>query len=95
MAKRPEGKEIKLPSPIKKGEMSLEEAISKRRSKRQFKDKPLTENEISQILWAAHGVTDSRGYRTTPSAGRCTFLSCLDATSVRRRPPRLAAPLVW
>jgi len=60
---------IKLPSPITKGTVSLEETLRKRRSKRNFKDKNLTLEQISQLLWAAQGVTDSRGYRTAPSAG--------------------------
>lgn len=29
----------------------------------------MTINEISQLLWAAQGVTDSRRFRTAPSAG--------------------------
>jgi len=62
-------KEIKLPEPIKKGTMSLEETLLKRRSKRDFKDKQLTLDQISNLLFAAQGVTDSRGHRTAPSAG--------------------------
>ena len=62
-------KEIKLPAPIKKGTSSFEETLLKRRSKRNFKDKDITLEEISQLLFAAQGVTDSRGYRTVPSAG--------------------------
>lgn len=59
-----------LPEPKFKGEVSLEETISKRRSRRNFLNKPLPLNEISQILWAAQGVTDkSLGFRTVPSAG--------------------------
>ncbi len=69
MAKKTISKEIKLPGPIKKGTMPLEESLLKRRSKRNFKDKDLTLEQISQLLWAAQGVTDSRGYRTAPSAG--------------------------
>ena len=30
---------------------------------------PLTFTDLSQILWAAQGVTDDTGLRTTPSAG--------------------------
>lgn len=65
-----EGDRIKLPEPKKTGEVSLEEAIQKRRSRRDFADKPLTLKQISQILWAAQGITDeSTGFRAAPSAG--------------------------
>lgn len=65
-----EGNKIQLPKPKFSGEMSLEEAILKRRSKREFLDKPLTLEQISQILWVAQGITDQKqGFRSTPSAG--------------------------
>jgi SagB-type dehydrogenase family enzyme len=60
---------ISLPAPRLKGEMSLEEAILKRRSRRDFKDSPLTLAEVSQIVWAAQGITDDTGLRAAPSAG--------------------------
>ena len=60
---------IKLPGPKYGGGMSVEEALLKRRSVRDFKDKPVTLSEISQLIWAAQGSTDQRGFRTAPSAG--------------------------
>ncbi|UCH87817.1 MAG: SagB/ThcOx family dehydrogenase [Dehalococcoidia bacterium] len=60
---------IALPDPRLKGEMSLEEAILKRRSRRSFRDSPLTLGEISQVLWAAQGITGEIGLRAAPSAG--------------------------
>lgn len=61
---------IKLPPPIAKGKISLEEAIKKRRSERDFQDRALTLRQVSQILWAAQGVTEERGFkRAAPSAG--------------------------
>ena len=60
---------IALPAPRPKGELSLEEAISRRRSRRQFKDSPLTLEQVSQILWAAQGITNGEGRRAAPSAG--------------------------
>lgn len=65
-------KEIDLPSPKLKGSISLEEAISKRRSQRDFLDKDLSWEQISQLLWSAQGITARIwGYslRSTPSAG--------------------------
>jgi len=61
---------ISLPSPQKKGELSLEEILQKRRSKRVFEPRELTLKQISQLLWACQGITDpSFGGRTAPSAG--------------------------
>jgi len=63
-------KTIKLPPPIVKGKISLEEALKKRRSERDFQDKALTLRQVSQILWAAQGITEERGFkRAAPSAG--------------------------
>jgi SagB-type dehydrogenase family enzyme len=61
--------EIRLPEPNQTGDVSLEEAIAGRRSVREFTDEPLTWEEVSQLLWAAQGVTDPRGLRAAPSAG--------------------------
>jgi len=47
----------------------MEEALSKRRSVREYQEVPLSLEEVGQLLWAGQGVTDSRGLRTAPSAG--------------------------
>lgn len=61
---------ISLPRPSKDSEISLEYTIEHRRSIRSFKDKDLTLEQISQLLWAAQGITDKRmGLRAAPSAG--------------------------
>lgn len=60
---------IKLPEPRYDSETSLETALLKRRSVREYTDEPLTLAEVSQLLWAAQGITDARGLRTAPSAG--------------------------
>jgi SagB-type dehydrogenase family enzyme len=60
---------IDLPPPVFDGPMSLEKALLERRSVRVYKDEPLTLADISQILWAAQGITETkRGLRTAPSA---------------------------
>lgn len=58
-----------LPVPRMTGPMSLEEAIRGRRSVREFRADPLTTEAISQLLWAAQGITGDQGYRAAPSAG--------------------------
>ena len=61
---------IKLPPPNLKGELSLEETLKERRSVRSYLDEPLELEWVSQMLWAAQGITlESRGFRTAPSAG--------------------------
>lgn len=44
---------MKLGEVEEKGEVSLEEAISRRRSRRAFKRSKLTKKQLSQVLWAA------------------------------------------
>jgi len=58
-----------LPAPQLKGTLTLEEALAKRRSVREFSDTPLTLAELGQLLWAAQGMTHPAGLRTAPSAG--------------------------
>jgi SagB-type dehydrogenase family enzyme len=59
-----------LPPPKLKGGMSLEEVLAQRRSTRQYVDQPLKIDEISQLCWAANGITEPEsGKRTVPSAG--------------------------
>ena len=59
----------KLPNPKYDSNVSIEEALLKRRSIREYTRNPLNLQEISQLLWAAQGITDPRGFRTAPSAG--------------------------
>jgi len=68
-----------LPAPRPDGDMSVERALANRRSRRDFMDTALSIEQLSQLLWAAYGITlpmdstpwgDFRGgFRTTPSAG--------------------------
>ena len=69
-AARPVDKIIKLSEPRKDSQTSLEQALTKRRSIRKYKNEPVSLLEISQLLWAAQGITDLKNnYRTAPSAG--------------------------
>jgi SagB-type dehydrogenase family enzyme len=62
-------KVFRLPAPVTSSSVSIEEALSKRRSIRSYQDVALTLKQLSQMLWAAQGITDRRGFRTAPSAG--------------------------
>jgi SagB-type dehydrogenase family enzyme len=84
-------KEISLLEPRLSGPMSLEEAMAMRRSVRSFREAPLELAELSQLLWAAQGITeDRRGFRTAPSAGATYPLEVyIAAGSVNDLPPGL------
>ncbi len=61
--------EIRLPDPEVSGGMSLTESLGKRRSHKSFQEKPLSQDHISQLCWAAQGITNKKsGKRTAPSA---------------------------
>ena len=63
------GTPLTLPPPDLHGVMTVEQALHQRRSRREFAAAPLSLADVSQVLWAAQGVTDPRGWRTAPSAG--------------------------
>jgi len=68
---------IHLPSPACKGGISLAEALDGRRTVRSFTPRPLSLDQLSQLLWATYGVTDARSRaRTAPSAGALYPLDC-------------------
>ena len=66
-----------LPAPETDGDMSLERVLADRRSRRNFSDTALSAEQLSQILWAAYGISETvsdnpllrGGLRTAPSAG--------------------------
>lgn len=66
-----------LPSPLYNSKTSVEQALSQRRSHRFYQDRAITAEDLSQVLWAAYGITMPRddydflrgGLHTAPSAG--------------------------
>jgi SagB-type dehydrogenase family enzyme len=75
------GQAIALPTPVASGALSLEEALARRRSVRDFEATPLTLGELGQLLWAAQGITGQEGYRSAPSAGALYPLELYAATA--------------
>ncbi len=63
-----EGEKWNLPKPAASGGMPLMEALAKRQSNRSFSDKALSEQMVSDLLWAAWGVNRSDGKHTAPTA---------------------------
>ncbi|NMC77346.1 MAG: nitroreductase family protein [Candidatus Methanofastidiosa archaeon] len=64
---------IKLPLPQKDLTFPLMKALEKRRTIRKWKNDPLSDQELSNLLWAACGITKeetkrSKSKRTSPSA---------------------------
>ncbi|MBN1682917.1 nitroreductase family protein [Candidatus Bathyarchaeota archaeon] len=64
---------IKLLKPQKELDFPLMKALEIRRSKRKWKEEPLSEQDLSNLLWAACGITKeetkrSKSKRTSPSA---------------------------
>lgn len=83
------GSALKVPS------MDLREAMESRQSIRAYADVPLTQDELSWLLWATQGVRKTgfavgsrRTYRTVPSAGgRHPFETYLVLRAVEGLPP--------
>ncbi len=61
--------DISLPSPSRKGGKPLMEALDARGSVREFTDKDLSLQQLSDLLWAAWGINrEADGKRTAPSS---------------------------
>jgi nitroreductase len=61
-----EAKTIALPPPRSKSGKPLIEALELRRSTREYADRPLPPQVLSDLLWAAFGVNRPSGDRTAP-----------------------------
>jgi SagB-type dehydrogenase family enzyme len=61
---------MRLPDPTFDGNISVEETIKNRRTVRSYSSEPITLAHLSQILWAAQGITEDGGFkRAAPSGG--------------------------
>ena len=64
-----EPRTVALPKPDLTGKVTLEQAIAQRRSVREYAPGALTLAEVSQLMWAAQGITGEDGRkRAVPSA---------------------------
>ncbi len=61
-------KQIQLPKPQLDGGKPLMQALKERKSTRAFAERKLTEQTMSNLLWAACGLNRPDGKRTFPSA---------------------------
>jgi SagB-type dehydrogenase family enzyme len=59
---------IKLPAARLDSTVSIEKALCARRSIREFTAQPLELSQVSQLAWAAQGLTGPEAHRTAPSA---------------------------
>ena len=61
--------DIKLPDPVRTGGKPLNEALAARQTNRDFSTAPLTDQELSDLLWAANGFNrPDQKKRTAPTA---------------------------
>lgn len=58
----------KLPLPQKEGNTTLIQALENRQSIKEFADKEIDNQTLSNILWAAYGVNRANGNRVIPTA---------------------------
>jgi SagB-type dehydrogenase family enzyme len=68
----PSAPRIALSPPQKENGAPIWDVLRGRRSERRYRDTPIQEAELSQLLWASQGITQVRqsaSFRTAPSAG--------------------------
>lgn len=85
----PGSKRLKLLDPETSGGMPLWDVLNIRRSERSYGSGPISAEELSQLLWAAQGITEKFGgylLRTAPSAGALypieTYISVREVTDI-------------
>lgn len=61
-------KTIALPKPVTGGGIPLMEALSKRKSTREVSGRSISEQDLSNLLWAAWGINRPDGKRTVPTS---------------------------
>ena len=59
---------MQLPAPDKTGGMPLMQALAERKTTRSFSEKAVSAQDLSNLLWAAWGVSRPDGRRTAPTA---------------------------
>jgi len=64
---------MKLPTPKFDGETSLEKTIKDRRTIRSFTSRHLTLEQLSQLIWAAQGITADRGHLRAAASGGALY----------------------
>ncbi len=66
VADRPSADDATLPVPRSTGGMPLMAALKRRHSTREYSERPLSEQTLSDLLWAAFGINRPSGDRTAP-----------------------------
>lgn len=59
---------IALPPPQRLGGKPFMQALNERKSSREYSEKPLDKQQLSNLLWAAWGINRDDGRRTAPSS---------------------------
>jgi len=68
----PDAPRVRLSAPMVDDGAPLWDVLRRRRSVRRYREEALSEADLSQLLWAAQGITGGRHgmhFRTAPSAG--------------------------
>jgi SagB-type dehydrogenase family enzyme len=79
-----------LPKPALESGLTVKQALERRRSVRDYRDTPISLQELSELLWAGQGVTGRGRFRTAPSAGALYPLELLAVIgNVEDLPPGL------
>jgi SagB-type dehydrogenase family enzyme len=61
-------KPVQLPAPDTSGGKPLMQVLKERKTTRTFSDQKLSDQVLSNLLWAAFGINRADGHRTAPSA---------------------------